>query len=68
MSAVVTLPLLVYEALLVPARHSNQAWGVIINALYLCFLIIAWVTIYRAAAFASRRGKGKRDVSDGIPA
>ena len=40
MSAVVTLPLLVYEALLVPARHSNQIFGVIISGLYLCFLII----------------------------
>jgi galactitol-specific phosphotransferase system IIC component len=44
MSAVVTLPLLVYEALLVPARHSNQMAGVIINGLYLCFLIVAWVS------------------------
>jgi hypothetical protein len=44
MSAVVTLPLLVYEALLVPARHSNQIWGVIVNGLYLCFLIMAWVS------------------------
>jgi hypothetical protein len=44
MSAVVTLPLLVYQALLVPARHSNQMLGVIINGLYLCFLIIAWVS------------------------
>jgi hypothetical protein len=44
MSAVVTLPLLVYEALLVPAHHSNQMFGVIINGLYLCFLIKAWVS------------------------
>lgn len=51
MSAVVTLPLLVYEALLVPARHSNQMLGVIINGLYLCFLTIAWVS---QSAFASR--------------
>jgi hypothetical protein len=51
MSAVVTLPLMVYEALLVPARHSNQMLGVIINGLYLCFLTIAWVS---QSAFASR--------------
>jgi hypothetical protein len=44
MSTVVTLPLLVYQALLVPARHSSQMVGVIINGLYLCFLIIAWVS------------------------
>ena len=44
MSAVVTLPLLVYEALLVPAHHSNQVFGVIFSGLYLCFLIVAWVT------------------------
>ena len=41
MSAVVTLPVLVYEALLIPARHSNQIWGVMINGLYLCFVLIA---------------------------
>ena len=29
--AVVTLPLLVCEALLVPAHHANQMFGVIIN-------------------------------------
>ena len=44
MSAVVTLPLLLYEALLIPAHHSNQTWGVIVNGLYLCFLITAWVS------------------------
>jgi len=44
-SAVVTLPLLVYEALLVPAHHSNQVIGVILSGLYLCFLIgaLGWV-------------------------
>jgi hypothetical protein len=57
MGGVVTLPLLVYEALLVPAHDSNQALGVIISGLYLCFLIMA---------FTSRRGE--RDVSDGMPA
>jgi hypothetical protein len=57
MSAVVTLPLLVYEALLFPAHHSNQVLGVIVSGLYLCFLIMA---------FASRRGE--RDASDGLPA
>jgi hypothetical protein len=50
MSAVVTLPVLVYQALLVPAHHSNQMFGVIINALYLCFLIEAGVSQYRARA------------------
>lgn len=44
MSAVVTLPVLVYEALLVPARHSSQMAGVIVNGLYLCFLIVAWLS------------------------
>ena len=44
MSAVVTLPVLVYQALLVPAHHSNQIFGVIVNALYLCFLTNAWVS------------------------
>jgi hypothetical protein len=34
MSAVVTLPLLVYEALLFPAHHSNQVLGVIVSGLY----------------------------------
>ena len=48
MSAVVTVPLLVYEALLVPAHHSNQVFGVILNGLYLCFLIVAWVSSYRS--------------------
>ena len=67
MSAVVTLPLLVYEALLVPARHSNQAWGVIINGIYLGFLIVACVTIHRAAALREQAA-GKRDVSGDIPA
>ena len=47
MSAVVTLPVLVYEALLVPAHHSNQMLGVIANALYLCFLTGASVSAYR---------------------
>ena len=56
MSAVVTLPVLVYEALLVPARHSNQVWGVIANGLYLCFVIMAWVS------------QRERPVSDDIPA
>ncbi len=51
MSAVVTLPLLVYEALLVPAHHSNQAFGVIANGLYLFFLI-------RAGVSHSRRQEG----------
>jgi len=59
MSAVVTLPLLVYEALLVPAHHSNQALGVIISGLYLCFLIVA--------AFHNLPDK-ERDVSDDLPA
>ena len=59
MSAVVTLPLLVYEALLVPAHHSNQALGVIISGLYLCFLIIA--------GFHNLSNK-EQDVSDGMPA
>ena len=44
MSAVVTLPLLVYQALLVPAHHSNQIFGVILNGLYLGFLTITWVS------------------------
>jgi hypothetical protein len=44
MSAVVTLPVLVYQALLVPAHHSNQIFGVIGNALYLGFLTSAWVS------------------------
>ena len=44
MSAVVTLPVLVYQALLVPAHHSNQMLGVIANALYLGFLTNAWVS------------------------
>ena len=44
MSAVVTLPVLVYQALLVPAHHSNQMFGVIANAVYLCFLTSAWVS------------------------
>ena len=57
MSAVVTLPLLVYEALLVPAHHSNQALGVIMSGLYLCFLIMAFTNT-----------RGERDVSDGMPA
>jgi hypothetical protein len=39
MSAVVVFPLMVYEALIFPAHHSNQIFGVIVNALYLCFLI-----------------------------
>jgi drug/metabolite transporter superfamily protein YnfA len=47
MSAVVTLPLLVYEALLVPAHHSNQAFGVIIGGIYLCFLSMAFVSTWR---------------------
>jgi hypothetical protein len=46
MSAVVTLPLLVYQALLVPAHHSNQIFGVILNGLYLCFVIRAGVSNY----------------------
>lgn len=44
MSAVVTLPVLVYQALLVPAHHSSQMLGVIANALYLGFLTSAWVS------------------------
>jgi hypothetical protein len=39
MSAVVVLPLMVYEALIFPAHHSNHFFGVIVTALYLCFLI-----------------------------
>jgi len=50
MSAVVTLPLMVYQALLVPAHHSNQMFAVILNGLYLCFLIIAWVNTRRSSA------------------
>ena len=44
MSAVVILPVLVYQALLVPAHHSNQVFGVLLNALYLGFLTNAWVS------------------------
>ena len=47
MSAVVTLPVLVYEALLVPAHHSSQMLGVIANGLYLCFLTSTWVSAHR---------------------
>jgi galactitol-specific phosphotransferase system IIC component len=39
MSAVVVFPLMVYEALLFPAHHSNHVFGVILTALYLSFLI-----------------------------
>jgi len=39
MSAVVIFPLMVYEALLSQAHHSNQMLGVIANAIYLGFLI-----------------------------
>jgi hypothetical protein len=52
MSAVVTLPVAIYEALLVPAHHSNQMLGVIINAPYLCFLISAWVSLRPDKSFA----------------
>jgi hypothetical protein len=56
MSAVVTFPLLVYEALLVPAHHSNQAFGVILCALYLCSLMIA----------VFHNLSNKKDMSDGM--